>query len=87
MMLSMGLTVKIKQRNVFVAGEVVFFFNFTVCFILCGCRNKYWHVYTVWERISGEDNTEGKKRVAGGMFLSRQKKMSSNAQMTLERDM
>ena len=48
-MLSRGLTVKIKQRNVFVAGEVVFLFNFPVCFILCGCRNKYWHVYTVWE--------------------------------------
>ena len=44
-MLSMSLTVKIKQRNVFVAGEVVFLSNF----ILCGCRNKYWHVYTLWE--------------------------------------
>ena len=66
MMLSMGLTVKIKQRNVFVAGEVVFLFNFTVCFILCGCRNKYWHVYTVWEGSSGEDNTEGQRELLEG---------------------
>lgn len=40
-MLSSGLTVKIKQRNVFAAGE---FGDIFVCFILCGCRNKHWRV-------------------------------------------
>lgn len=52
-MFSRGLTVKIKQRNVFVAEEVIFFFffSFVVCFILCGYRSKYWYVCTLMEVI------------------------------------
>lgn len=60
-MLSSSLTAKIKQRDVFVAGE---FGDILVCFILCGYRNKYWCVCTpvrVTQWRVNLDNAGGKE--------------------------